>query len=36
VKRSGTQHPKTKPQPLTHRDELGVSIAGENGEDLGG
>jgi len=36
VKRSVTQHPKTKPQTLTHRDELGASIAGDNGEDLGG
>ena len=36
MKRRVTQHPKTKPQPLTHRDELGASIAGDDGEDVGG
>ena len=35
MKRSVTQHPKTKPQTLTHRDELGASIAGDDGEDVG-
>jgi hypothetical protein len=31
----GHPNPKTKPQPLTHRDKLGVSIADDNGEDVG-
>jgi hypothetical protein len=32
----GHPNPKTKPQPLTHRDKLGVSIADDNGEEVGG
>ena len=32
----GHPNPKIRPQPLTHLDELGVSIAGDDGEDVGG
>jgi hypothetical protein len=30
----GHPNPKIRPQPLTHRDKLGVSIAGDNGDDV--